>query len=89
MRELRNENFPFFPDFSLIPVKRQQRPGRKAEVGQRCGVEYGAWRYRESATYGSGQEQCRKGFRVSIAVIVRSRRIPSGFLIPAFSFRLI
>ena len=61
---------PFFHIFSLILVKRQQGQGRKGEVGQRCGVEHGARRYWGSDSYGSGQEERWKGFRVSLVVVM-------------------
>jgi hypothetical protein len=64
-------DLPFFHTFSLILVKRQQGPGRKGKICHRYGVECGTRGYRGSAAYGSGQEQRRKGFRVSIAVIAR------------------
>ena len=53
-------------------MKRQQGQGREGEVGQRYDVEHGVQRYWRSATYGSGQEQRRKGFRISITTIVHS-----------------
>ena len=59
---------PFFHNFSLILVKHQQGQGREGEVGQRYVVEHGVQRYRGSAPHGGGQEQRRKGFRVSVTV---------------------
>lgn len=65
---------PLFHTFSLILVKRQQGQGRKGEVGQRCRVEHGVRRYWGPAPYGSGQEECWKGFRVSLVAVMPIQR---------------